>query len=415
MTDQRARLNRLLHPTPHPYAPPLGEWRPSGALGGAPQPIEALLPGYSVATESGAAYVIPTQHPPDHVHGSRALTDWLGQDLAGAAAFSRESRFGALDPRRCLFLDTETTGLSAGAGTLVFLVGIGLFTDQGFEVRQFFLRDPHEEPAMLDAILALLSQHDAIVTFNGRSFDVPLLASRYTLNRQRVRLDNWPNLDLLHPARRLWKRRLPSCRLSALETAILGVRRTGEDVPGWLIPQMYHDYIRSGDARPMAGVIYHNLIDVLSMVTLAVHLCETFAQPERAELPCDDLISLARWYDSLGKSDQAESAYAGALAAAQHPIDRAAILDDLAGLLKRSERWDEAAACWEGLAALRPAGVEARIELAKYHEWHTHDLDQARGWTEEALRLAGGIVSPMQREATLVDLQHRLERLTRKA
>ena len=424
-SDVRDRLNRLnalrsagRAASAYPSSPTRG--MPANmppalpALMGSPQPIDALFAGDTRHNALGSSYMIPTRHTPDHVHGSRPLSAWLVQDLAGAAAFSRDPRLLRLDPRRCAFLDTETTGLSAGAGTLVFLIGIGVFTDQGFEVRQFFLRDPAEEPAMLHAIQTLLQDYDALVTFNGRSFDVPLLTSRYTLNRQRTRLDSLANLDLLHPARRLWKRRLESCRLSALETAILQVRRTNDDVPGMLIPQLYHDYLRTGDARYMQRVIYHNLIDVLSMVTLAAHLCETFAQPSASDLPCDDLISLARWYDGLGKSEQAEVTYAAALSAARHGRDKATILECLAALLKRQERWHDAAACWQTLTELLPTSTDPRIELAKYHEWHNRDFEQARAWTHDAIRVANTNVVAYQREALLADLQHRLARLDHK-
>lgn len=408
--DLRARLNRIrdLHSA---YTPSAAPFRAPGKA----EPIEALTAGTLHETELGSSYLIPTRHAHDHVHGKRELADWLSQNLAGAAAFTRDERLAHVDPRRCLFLDTETTGLSAGAGTLVFLVGIGLFTEQGFEVRQFFLRSPDEEPAMLHAIHNLLREHEALVTFNGRSFDVPLLASRYTLNRQRVRLDSWANLDLLHPARRLWKRRLESCRLAALEMDILGVERTGSDVPGAMIPQMYQDYIRTGDARDMLRVIYHNLIDVLSMVTLAAQVCETFGQPNTSNLPGEDLLSLAKWYEGLNMLDRAEAAYNAALTTARHDHEMALILEGLAGLLKRQDRREEAAAHWQTLSALAPRSEVPRLELAKYHEWYTGDLAQARAWVEDALRAVQSWGPSVRREATLTDLERRLERLERKA
>src|SRR5206468_3362186 len=139
---------------------------------------------------------------------------------------------------------------------------------------------------------------------------------RYTLNRRHLDpldFERWPNLDLLHPARRLWKRRLESCRLSSLENAILGVYRTGADVPGWMIPQLYQEYVQNGDARQMQRVMYHNLMDVLSMVTLATELCSVFSRPEPPALPHDDLLSLARWYEALEMVPQAEAAYTAAL------------------------------------------------------------------------------------------------------
>jgi uncharacterized protein len=383
---------------------------------GDPQPLETLVPGDLHETPLGTSYVIRTLHTLDHAHGSEALNSWLDRSLAGAAAFTRDPRLATVDPRRCLFLDTETTGLGGGAGTLVFLVGVGLFTDDGFEVRQYFLRNPAEEPAMLHAIQDLLARYDALVTFNGRSFDVPLLSMRYVVNQQATQVDRWPNLDLLHPARRLWKRRLESCRLAALETAILGVQRTNADVPGWLIPQLYHEFLQSGDARQMARVVYHNLIDVLSMVTLATHLCGIFMQSDLAEikLPHDDLLSLARWYDGLGMIDQAEQAYRATLSTARHDFDRAITLESLAALYKRQERRADAVQCWESLAALVPSNLTARLELSKYHEWTTGDIGQAMEWTKDALRIVMSGPQTPGRESALDDLMYRMERLKRK-
>jgi hypothetical protein len=383
-------------------------------LSGEPQSLESLVPGDLHDTPHGATYVIRQRHAADHEHGNSILEHWLSQSLVGAAAFTRDRRIAGIDPRRFLFLDTETTGLNGGVGTLVFLVGIGLFTDEGFEVRQYFLRNPAEEPAMLHAIHELLEQHEALITFNGRSFDVPLLTTRYMLNRRHLDSERWPNLDLLHPARRLWRRRLESCRLSSLENAILGVYRTGDDVPGWLIPQLYHEYVRNGDGRQMQRVIYHNLMDILSMVTLATQVCTIFSQPESSPLPHDDRLSLARWYESLNMASQAEAAYLAAMQSARHEADRTLILESLALLLKRQNRREDAAYYWESLAALSPANPKPRLELAMYHEWTTGNIQQAVDWTQDALHLVSGWPASAGKQEALTEIEHRLDRLLRK-
>ncbi len=412
MSDLRARLRSLRAITNNrpsyaslPVPPPVS---------GTAQPLETLIPGDLHETPRGVSYVIRKLHPAEHPHGRGILNGWLGQNLAGAALFARDERLAQIEPRRCLFLDTETTGLNAGAGTLVFLVGVGMFTDEGFEVRQYFLRNPDEEPAMLHALQCLLDDYDALVTFNGRSFDVPMLSARYTMNGQRFGFNRWPNLDLLPPARRLWKRRLASCRLAALETAVLGVERTTEDVPGALIPLLYQEYVRTGDARQMARVVYHNLYDVLSMVTLATQLCTSFSAPQTSALPHDDLISLARWYDGLAMFDQAESAYLAALTAARYDHEHAVALEGLALLMKRQDRHDEAVPYWEALASLSPTNLIAPIELAKYYEWTAKDLRQALDWTESALQIAQRAPYSVIQQEALHDIQHRLERLSHK-
>ncbi|HLY28526.1 MAG TPA: ribonuclease H-like domain-containing protein [Aggregatilineales bacterium] len=419
MSELRERL-RNLRAVRRPIEPIRYEAFPPDS--DAPQPLEALAPGEVFDTPHGKSYVVRTNHTPDHSHGSGTLHDWLGQNLSGAAAFTNDSRLAQVAPDRCVFLDTETTGLNAGAGTLVFLVGLGLFTESGFEVRQYFLRDPGEEPAMLHAIREVLDGCDALVTFNGRSFDMPLLDARYVINRQHLPVSRWPNLDLLFPARRLWKRRLQSCRLVALETAILGVRRAGQDVPGWLIPQLYHEYLATGDARQMSRVMYHNLYDVLSMVTLATTVCQTFAQsyapatigPAADTLPQDDLLSLARWYESLGKVQEAEGAYQSALRAARHENDQRLCLQGLANLFKRQERLAEAEPLWQTLVALSPGDPDPCLELAKYHEWSTHELGMALIWTDAALQANARRNSPYLQQMAAQEIARRRERLLRK-
>jgi tetratricopeptide (TPR) repeat protein len=162
------------------------------------------------------------------------------------------------------------------------------------------------------------------------------------------------------------------------------VQRTGDDVPGWLIPQLYHQYVQSGDARQMRGVIYHNLIDILSMVTLAATLCDTFSRADATALPHQDLLSLARWYEQLNMIEQAETTYQAALHNARHIYDQKFCLEALAAMFKRLDRDDEAASLWRAWADLAPNEVTPRLELAKYHEWTTHDFDQAMHWTDSA-------------------------------
>ncbi len=408
MSDLRARLRNLRAATrPELRYEPIDD-------SGEPLPVDLLANGEFHATPHGDSYVISTQHSHDHVHGEGILNAWLAQSLAGAAVFTRDRRLATIEPQRCLFLDTETTGLSAGAGTLVFLVGVGLFTEEGFEVRQYFLRDPGEELAMLHDLRDLMDQHEALVTFNGRSFDMPLLASRYIVNRQPLHADRWPNLDLLHPARRLWKRRLESCRLSSLESSVLGVRRTGQDVPGWLIPQLYQDYLRTGDTRQMQRVMYHNLFDVLSMVTLATCLCETFSRADVQALPHEDLLSLARWYEDLAMPQQAEAIFVEALRAARHDADQRLCLEGLAALYKKQERRAEAEPLWQALATLSPSDPAPRLDLAKYHEWTTHDIAQAMVWTDSAEQALELRPPSYDQRMMLSEIQKRRERLHQK-
>jgi hypothetical protein len=268
---------------------------------------------------------------------------------------------------------------------------------------------------MLLLLANLLQERPGLITFNGRTFDLPLLDNRYLMNR----LDEIggdllerPHIDLLPPARRLWRRRLGSCALGALEQSLLGVRRTEEDVPGWLIPGLYMDYLRTGDARELIRVFYHNRLDMLSMVTLAARVLRHFGQPQQADHALD-LVSLARWQQSLGLTTGAETILRMA-AEEESSLDiYHQVLADLGALLKRDGRRTEAVTCWQQIAVTTLDNVDAHVELAKYYEWEQQDLGTALSWTQQALTL---VQSWPARDAALVEdeLLHRQARLERK-
>jgi uncharacterized protein YprB with RNaseH-like and TPR domain len=248
--------------------------------------------------------VIEHRYALDHAHGTVRLQTLL--DLPGEILnhLGRSHDFDGVDARTLLFFDTETTGLAGGTGTYAFLVGLGFFEGQEFVVRQYFMRDYPEEQAMLEAIACDLSRFTTLVSFNGKSFDWPLLETRFRLSRMRPPLAGAPHLDLLHPARRIWRDRLGACNLQNLEVQILGVHRQG-DVPSHLIPALYFDYLRTGDLSPLVDVIQHNKLDILSLVSLAGWMGQMVTQPLGAtpdgELLCgDDLYALGRLYESRG-------------------------------------------------------------------------------------------------------------------
>ncbi|MBN1428246.1 MAG: ribonuclease H-like domain-containing protein [Anaerolineae bacterium] len=379
----------------------------------APASIESLIEGQVREGKSGACFDVVRAFAPEMLQGELPLASWLALDTAVIARMGNLAPTSPIDTRRFVFLDTETTGLG-GVATLPFMVGLGFFnTSDDFEIHQLFLRSPSEEAALLDAIHDIVGQDGGLVTFNGRSFDVPLLLNRYILARRSTHLGSLPNLDLLPPARRLWKRRLPSCALGALERDILGIPRTSEDIPGWLIPTLYQQYLQTGNAREMLRVFYHNEQDILSMVVLAARLTSTFGRPDIAELPADDRLSMARWYESRGLLAECEAAYRAALDEISETSLRQEALTGLAGLLKRSDRRSEAVQLWEYLADLRQ-DTTGHEELAKYYEWHDVDLPQALRWTEQGISLAEAWRPGLQRTEALCVLKRRHERLVRK-
>jgi uncharacterized protein YprB with RNaseH-like and TPR domain len=375
--------------------------------------IESLVEGDFHETPRGQCFVAQKSLPPTYHHGDLPLEAFLSLRPQIAAAIADEPGLAQIDLQGALFLDTETTGLSAGTGTMAFLVGLGFFQDDQFHLWQVFLRDPGDEPAMIHLLADLLPGFEALVTFNGRGFDVPILETRFILDRRSFPLTATPHLDLLGPARRLWRMRLKSCALGALEREVLGLQRDQADVPSGIIPTIYRDYLRTGDAREISRVLYHNQVDVLSMVTLAARLGRAFADPwEDAALTEADFYALSRWYEERERTEQA---LRRALAGNLPPELRQRALRDLALIFRRADRRDRAFEWWQQLAVEDPGGVLAPVELAKTFEWHIVRLDLAIEWTQLALARAERWPPGPDRQRQLAELRHRLERLERKA
>jgi uncharacterized protein YprB with RNaseH-like and TPR domain len=377
--------------------------------------IEELVSGKVVDTDYGSFFLHRETYALDYRHGGQVLGELLTHSPETAANLARDERLMDVDLRRLAFIDTETTGLAGGTGTYAFLVGVGVFEEDQFTLHQFFMRDYGEEPAQLYALGELLDGLDGVVSFNGKSFDMPLLETRFIMARQPPRLIDAPHLDLLTTARRFWKYRLESCALSVLEPEVLGVERTHEDVPSWRIPFLYTDYARSGDASEMPGIFYHNAQDILSLVTLTSRQCVLLTQPlpTGGKVPGEDLYGLARLLLDLEQPERAEAAYGQSVEACRSAQVREMAMRDLACLLKRQERREEALRWWQRLVETVGA-VYACEELAKHYEWHDVDLAQAIGWTQRGIVLAETWPRGAKRGDTLTDLQHRLERLERK-
>jgi uncharacterized protein len=364
-------------------------------------------------TPAGPAYVRRTTYPLDHQHGPTALERSFGYP---SHTLARLAGGAALDLRNALFLDTETTGLAGGTGTLVFLVGVGYLVEEyraqntehrtsNFVVDQFFLRDPAEEVALLLALDQLLEERNALVTFNGRGFDLPLLETRFTLSSMPSQLGDKQHLDLLLPARRAWRLDFGSCSLGALEAHVLGVTREQQDIAGFLIPQLYREYLNTGDPADMHRVMYHNLHDVLSMVTLTARLCAALEEPSFV----GEHLALAAYYESEGHYERAEAVYRTALKAAAAKSlasQRRVLLLRLVACLKHLDRRADVLPCWQALAD--DGDVDAWVELAKHFEWHEVDLPRATACAERARALNP---DPLTRE----ELDRRLQRLARKS
>ncbi len=310
-----------------------------------------------------------------------------------------------VDLRRVAFLDTETTGLSGGAGTYVFLVGVGSWCAKNFRVEQYFMRDYPEERAMLLALQERLEGVQLLVTFNGKSFDIPLLQSRFVLAKLKWPLANAAHLDLLHPARRLWKLRLGDCSLDNLEREILGIRREG-DIPGHLIARLYFSYTRTGRPEGVEGILRHNRQDIETLADLATRVVCVLLTPFEQERPPEDLCSAGKYLEALGRLQLASVCVEAALESASAQETRQAALRTLARVRKFEKRYGEAADLWKALVDLSGELQESPCqELAIYYEHHLKDLEKALRWVEKVIptiRNAGARAQWEKRRARLL-------------
>lgn len=326
----------------------------------------------------------------------------------------------AADPARWLFLDTETTGLAGGTGTYAFLVGLAWWDAGGLEVEQLFLRDYSEEHAVLTALAARMAERSVLVTFNGRAFDWPLLETRYRMTRRIAARAPSAHLDLLHPARQLWRLKLGSVRLIELERHVLGdiPWQRADDIPGALIPQAYFDYLRGGEAGTLEQVFRHNQMDLRGLAALAARLVEMASQPETMEDDALELYGMSRLVHRRGDRVRARSLYERALGAGlPAEADRAA-RRELAALAKREGDLPRATSLWEEILGETRDGLEAYEQLAIYYEHHARSPQRAEELAREALAslrhaLAAGRIEPARYRRWRARLEHRLARLTR--
>ena len=375
--------------------------------------IDSVVAGTFRATLRGEAFVSEQTFAQDYLHGKVSpLSEF---PLSLISQWAKDTRIANLPISKFAFLDTETSGMAGGTGTYAFLVGAARFIDGKFVLQQFFLRDPSEEPAMLEALINFLAPCEALVTFNGKSFDAPLLTTRYSLHRIPVPFKDYAHLDLLPLARRLWRDRLPSRALKYLEEHVLGFTRTSNEVPGYEIPWLYFDYLRTGDARPMAGVFYHNAMDVVAMAALLAHVSELLADPYHGRVEHGlDFIALGKLYEDLDHWDEAARLFERGLELGLGEADFGVAVKRLSILQKKRGDVDQALQLWEQAAG--KGHIYAHIELAKHYEHKLRDIKSSTKWAKSARKEVEKADLPAYiRKHWLNEIDHRLERLERKA
>lgn len=365
-----------------------------------PEGIEAYVEGRIEQNTRGEFFLARQALPFGRPYGKLRIGDLSTRDLQTLKMFLAGSTLP--DVSRLIFLDTETTGLAGGTGTCAFLIGLGAVEGIQFVVRQFFLRDYPEESAMLTALAETLEPFEGIVTFNGKTFDLPLLETRYALARMKSPFTRLLHLDLLHPARRLWKLRLASCKLAHLESEVLGVHREG-DVDGSEIPGIYFDYLRTGNARGLQPVFYHNALDIISLAGLTAEMADVIGahvsagedtQNTRSAAATSsiDLFSLSRIFERSGAQELSLSTCRQAIEAGLPQTIETQALWQLAAQHKRRGEYERAVEIWfEVSRREEPCALRAFEELAIHYEHRMRDAETALDYTERAMgRMAAG-------------------------
>jgi uncharacterized protein YprB with RNaseH-like and TPR domain len=364
-----------------------------------------MLRGEEIENKHGRFFLLSDVVRGASRYGYRNIREAFDFNMGAAAMLANNPVISEYCSSDGLFLDTETTGLAGGAGTMAFLIGLGWFEEGNFHVRQILARDFNEEAAALAYLKEIAGGKKFLITFNGKAFDVNLLSSRFILNRMQSDLAGLPHLDLLHPSRRILGHRLENCRLVTLEADILGIQREG-DIPGWEIPQRYFDWLRRRDPLLLVDIFEHNRLDVISMAALTAHLVEIMnAQAMAQYVKSDDYLAAARLLLKRSNTRGVEKIL---------DIFKENIGTDfsvlskkkLAQLFKKTGRLDEAAQIWQELAAYTPTDFYAVSELAKWLEHHIKDYSRAKILIDKALN-QDNIFSDDEKKSLL----HRLKRL----
>jgi uncharacterized protein YprB with RNaseH-like and TPR domain len=392
-----------------------------------PDRLADVLSGRTLATSFGSCLVIDRRYESDRRHGSISVGQCELERAEGLQVLdpSLSGQPSSISARRTLFIDLETTGLSGGAGTVAFLVGCGYFDFGAFQVRQFLLTSYAAERALLSAVADFFDGADLIVSYNGKTFDFPVMETRWLFHRMEMPLDGVPHFDMLHSARRLWRSRIldtapgdpGGCRLSTLERALFGVRRVG-DVPGFEIPSRFFRFLRTGDPRPLEPVLEHNRLDLVSLAAVTAHAATLANSGADACRDDGEVLALGRVYERAEVWERAESCYRRAVLS-ETPEIRGEALYRLGLRCRRTRRFEEAAVCWRDIVSLtapatmrRRAGLTelrqfATEALAIHHEHRARDLNRARELALFALKESN--------EGRRTDgLRHRLARLDRK-
>jgi uncharacterized protein len=446
--DLKSRLRAIVEPRRIPgeggsrpvreltYEPDIGGYEAGPTI----DRVGEILGGRAARNDFGQCLVIDRRYESDRWHGDVRISECeigdgggleildpsLASDQRSSPHLATLGDFAPRSGRRHVFIDLETTGLSGGAGTVAFLVGCGFYDLGAFQVRQFLLTSYSAERALLTAVAEFFDDAELIVSYNGKTFDVPVMETRWQFHRMEMPLEGVPHFDTLHTARRLWKPRAEDqadggCRLSTLERTLFDVRRVG-DVPGFEIPSRFFHFMRTGDPRPLEPVLEHNRLDLVSLAAVTARAVRLVEEGADGCIDGPEALAVGRIYERAGLVDRAEGCYRRASASDSVDV-KCESLYRLGLRYRRERRFSEAADIWREIvsltepksirrnttaAALRQFAVEA---LAIHHEHRDVDLEAARELALFALKEDREV----GRDSRRADgYRHRLARLERK-
>jgi len=307
-----------------------------------------------------------------------------------------------------LFLDTETTGLSGGSGTVAFMIGLGFIKDNSFHVHQYFISRLSHEEGMLELVQNIVNQYDTIISYNGKTFDIPLLNTRFLMNHQHPFHPDLSHIDLLHHSRNLWKYSQENCKLTTLERDKLGFERE-EDIPGELIPGVYFEYIRLNRVDMLTQVFIHNRWDIITMLAILLRIVESQTRHQAENNPLDDYAK-GRLFRNRKDFERSISHYRHVLSSSISRQRRINTLLELGAVLKKCGEFEDALIVWtEACDPDLPFCFEAYRELAVYYEHREKDFLKAHHIVSEAL-----MKIPRHRQDQIPDMEKRKNRLERK-
>lgn len=370
--------------------------------------IQEVLPeGRFWPDHSRSIFILDCVYPSNFQHGNRPLGMPPGERVyPGLLDGGLET-----DHEGLLFLDVETSSLSPGSGNLVFLVGLGHWTPEGYHSHQVFLNDPTEEISFLAYLDDWTNRFPVLVTFNGQAFDLPVLHHRFLINGIRSEILKKPHVDILRFARRLWHKRYPSRRLAFLENKVLGFIRGQDEIPSWMVPEIYQNYLFQGKNDLLPGIFYHNEMDIVSLAGLFVFIESLFQEPDWDLLSADEAYMLIREMERHGHEQLIRFLHE-LIQTPQYSNDsKAASLWLLIGRIYKRHRWiSEALQCWERAAGLN--SLEACLELSQYYEREQHDYGMALVWLDRAIAILDTSPSPKEKQRFGALSRRRLRLLT---